>query len=82
VLIALGESTPHDGKSLRASSTTPPGNSERGPRSIAVPNGKKEEDWVIRREAPLCRYVRQWRTFNDFMGKCVMRLTLADDRRR
>lgn len=60
VLIALGELTPHDGKSLRASSTTPPGNSERGPRLIAVPNGKKEEDWVIRREAPLCRYVRQW----------------------
>ena len=57
VLIALGELTPHDGKSLRASSTTPPGNSERGPRLIAVPNGKKDEYITMGNPHPSFYYI-------------------------
>jgi len=46
-----GATPPKCGKTLRAFSTTPPGNRERGPRLIAEPKGKNEKDWAIRRKA-------------------------------
>jgi hypothetical protein len=45
-------------------------------------NGKNEEDWVIRSQAPHSRYAREWRRLNDFMGAWVMRLAISDDLRR
>jgi hypothetical protein len=58
------------GKFLRASSTTCLRKDGQGTRLIAEPNGKNEEDWIIRTQCPYARYARVWERVRDFTGKC------------